>query len=929
MQIVNLQIAPTSVKPVVHVSQSDVGRQFQLRLFDGAVAYSLPSGTTARIDGIKPDKEGFSYTDATSVSGNTVTVTTKTQMTTTPGNVECEIRLVNNNADIGTLNFIMLVEESPLSDVDISKTDLPDLIAEVRAAADTAAASATSASNSAESASGSATSATTAATSASTNGLKAEGYAVGKQNGTDVSSESDYYHNNARYYAEIARSLSANPPYIGNNGNWYVWSTNAGAYVDSEIDASITVNIADITMLATNENPYITNTGTDTDPIFHLFIPRGAGIQSIAKTATSGLVDTYTITFTDGQTTTYTVTNGAKGDIGDSAGFGTPTASVDANVGTPSVTVTATGPNTAKVFDFVFSNLKGETGERGPQGATGNTGNGIDSITKTATQGLVDTYTIAFTNGTTTTFTVTNGQNGTGAGDMLATDYDPTLAVYDAGGIVAYVADQLSGLSISLNGLTDVALNNLAAGQTLAYNATSQKWENTSLAAVATSGSYADLSNKPTLGNAASKDSTNAVTQNSTDLVESGAVYTEVSSLNTAIANEVETRAKLGAHNLWYELIPATGLGGGTYTLADHVYSISAPASSSSGIYWSTTALRDFYANKVGVAAKISFDVKADATINAYVGLYNNKASLTTSYQHIEQDIADLSQIDAFKVYNRDTAAAHTISLKNVMVTLPTDGYDGFTPYAPTNAELLPADTNAVLGAHNLVANNAVSGTANTIQFTVNSNKTITVNGTSSSNSPQIFAINTGFSLPVGRYVLTGTPSGAWSSGAGFRLQVYNTTKSVEFYDMGNGVAFDVTDSSDVLLLRIWYSANASITSKTFAPMIRIASDPSTAYAPYAMTNRELTEINSLIFGKGLSISQVSDINALFAGTSDGFSVNMFSSNNAQAPNTAAGIVITYVRTSAYGVQIAMNYVGLYFRANNNNTISSWQKLSL
>ena len=46
------------------------------------------------------------------------------------------------------------------------------------------------------------------------------------------------------------------------------------------------------------------------------------------------------------------------------------------------------------------------------------------------------------------------------------------------------------------------------------------------LATVATTGSYNDLTNKPTLGTAAAKDSTNAVTQSSTDLVESGAVYT-------------------------------------------------------------------------------------------------------------------------------------------------------------------------------------------------------------------------------------------------------------------------------------------------------------------------------------------------------------------------------------------------------------------
>ena len=49
----------------------------------------------------------------------------------------------------------------------------------------------------------------------------------------------------------------------------------------------------------------------------------------------------------------------------------------------------------------------------GEDGQQGDTGNGIASITKTGTSGLVDTYTITFTNGNTTTFTVTNGSNAT------------------------------------------------------------------------------------------------------------------------------------------------------------------------------------------------------------------------------------------------------------------------------------------------------------------------------------------------------------------------------------------------------------------------------------------------------------------------------------------------------------------------------------
>ena len=46
------------------------------------------------------------------------------------------------------------------------------------------------------------------------------------------------------------------------------------------------------------------------------------------------------------------------------------------------------------------------------EGLKGETGNGISSIEKTKAEGLVDTYTITFTNGNTTTFTVTNGAQG-------------------------------------------------------------------------------------------------------------------------------------------------------------------------------------------------------------------------------------------------------------------------------------------------------------------------------------------------------------------------------------------------------------------------------------------------------------------------------------------------------------------------------------
>ena len=83
---------------------------------------------------------------------------------------------------------------------------------------------------------------------------------------------------------------------------------------------------------------------------------------------------------------------------------------------------------------------KGETGETGPTGAPGEKGetgpkgedgNGIVSLEKTGSSGLVDTYTITFTNGETVTFYVTNGEKGdTGVG-VSYVEYVETQGLYN------------------------------------------------------------------------------------------------------------------------------------------------------------------------------------------------------------------------------------------------------------------------------------------------------------------------------------------------------------------------------------------------------------------------------------------------------------------------------------------------------------------
>ena len=59
---------------------------------------------------------------------------------------------------------------------------------------------------------------------------------------------------------------------------------------------------------------------------------------------------------------------GSKGDTGKdgaAAGFGIPTATIDDAYGTPSVTITTSGTNAEKVFNFEFKNLKGRPGING------------------------------------------------------------------------------------------------------------------------------------------------------------------------------------------------------------------------------------------------------------------------------------------------------------------------------------------------------------------------------------------------------------------------------------------------------------------------------------------------------------------------------------------------------------------------------------
>ena len=195
----------------------------------------------------------------------------------------------------------------------------------------------------------------------------------------------------------------------------------------------------------------------------------GNGIASITKTATSGLVDTYTITYTDGTTSTFTVTNGEDGANGNKWYRGTgisgkaalPTVYANSGVADANSGDMFLNPSEGAVYSCVTGGIPTVATwqyEMTLSGGGGGTSDYPDLNNKPSING----------------HTLLGNQTGADLGLASSSDIPTVDQTYDATSTHAQ-----SGTAVA--------------------SAISGKADSASLATVATSGSYNDLTDKPTI----------------------------------------------------------------------------------------------------------------------------------------------------------------------------------------------------------------------------------------------------------------------------------------------------------------------------------------------------------------------------------------------------------------------------------------------
>lgn len=132
----------------------------------------------------------------------------------------------------------------------------------------------------------------------------------------------------------------------------------------------------------------------------------------------------------------------------------------------------------------------------------------------------------------------------------------------------------------------------------------------------------------------------------------------------------------------------------------------------------------------------------------------------------------------------------------------------------------------------NLLDNTATTKISNGITFTVNSDKTVNVNGTNDTSANSSLIINR-YDLSPGTYILNGCPSGGASNTYRLAIQETGSYSVLGSIDIGNGSGEFTIDTTTSVQIAIFIQKGLTINNLLFKPMLREATIADDTYEQY------------------------------------------------------------------------------------------------
>lgn len=357
-------------------------------------------------------------------------------------------------------------------------------------------------------------------------------------------------------------------------------------------------------------------------------------------------------------------------------------------------------------------------------------------------------------------------------------------------------------------------------------------------------------------------------TENSTKMVTSGGVYTELNELSSEISTLTNQVSSLEEENGYYNLCPpltnilmGTGI---SWQLKDDMSLVAnGTATSMNQIATEMFTLEagTYKINGLPSGGGTSSTFKM-WLLDYSSGTETALAQMTGTSDYTFTVTANNKLVLRADIYN--TYVASNLNFKP-MIRKSDRTSNTYIPYRAKNLKLTQKtiglwDNMMDNGAVNYLFNANGSASINQVDFDVDSDNIVTLSGTASSSGARYFIIGAGYAyssavdFKPGLYRFSGTPKTTPNNDVYMEAGCYNSAGNVVgnnglFVRIGANEAksFEVPENSKVVVL-IWIPAGINASGLVFKPML---SDPSLNlsyddYVPYAKTNKELTDFVNL-----------------------------------------------------------------------------------